>query len=102
MISRLKDPRRSYVEVLQLKRKVLNHMLAKWLLTVDTTDQVRASIKDVFKSFQSVRTRYACYPTSAASADLSWQTGWPQHASSMTQLIDDMVYTSAFDSRYKE
>ena len=101
VISKLKDIRFSYVEVLLLKLKVREHLLHKWLPRLDTTSNVRETITDVFKSFESVRSRFSAYPDMSIP-DLTWPTGWPEHATQLAQFIDDMVYSSTFDGRYKD
>ena len=84
-----------------MKFKVRDHLLSKWLQELPTTEDVRSAVRRVFSSFEQVRSCWAPYDEKTP-VDLTWCTGWPQHGQLLIQLLDDLLFGSTFDGRYKD
>ena len=100
-VGTLRDVKKSYNEVLVMKFKVRDHLLSKWLQELPTTEDIRSAVRRVFSSFEQVRSCWAPYDEKTP-VDLTWCTGWPQHGQLLIQLLDDLLFGSTFDGRYKD
>ena len=103
VIAKLKDVKRSYVEVLLMKLRVKNLLINTWLPTLSNAPiEIREKIKSLFMTFDSVRKGWACFPESMDDPDMSFSVGWPPHANQLAQFCDDIVYSDIFDGRFKD
>ena len=99
-ISKLKDYRQSYVEILNLKLTVKKELLEQWLPKSGMDIQHISKIKEVMADFGTVRNSVTPYP--GQSADTTWLIGRPLHVQRAVELIEELVYTNVWDCRYKD
>lgn len=100
VISKLKDSRQSYIEVLKMKRKTLNHCLNQWLNTLDLSKEWKEKIRNFCGSFDNVRKHLSPYPDT--QADTAWLLGCPPSVTEICDFLDALVYGSQYDLRYKD
>ena len=98
--ARLKDPKKSMVSVLNLKFDARTFLLGAWLDGINLNPQCKAKIRDALSSFEAVRRDLT--PYNDGKVDLSWQATWPQSAVLTATFLEDMIYTSTFDGRYRD
>ena len=86
-VNRIKDPRASYVEVLKMKRSLKDHLLDQWLEnTLEPEAKWKATLRDVFGTFDSVRSKYSPYPN-GREADSAWLLGAPESVVSTAEFL---------------
>jgi hypothetical protein len=100
-VSKLKDYRQSYIEVLNLKHALRGHLLHQWLPSLGFASHVVAKLQEVFADFGSVRVHVTGYPHQA-HADTTWMVGLAESARAAVDVIEDMVYTVQWDPRFKD
>ncbi|CAK9001222.1 Uncharacterized protein SCF082_LOCUS6841 [Durusdinium trenchii] len=100
VISKLKDSRQSYIEVLKMKRKTLNHCLNQWLNTLELSKEWKEKIRNFCGSFDNVRKHLSPYPDT--QADTAWLLGCPPSVTEICDFLDALVYGSQYDLRYKD
>eukprot|EP00973_Karenia_brevis_P046570 6459306-Karenia_brevis.AAC.1 len=105
-IAKLKDYRRSYVEVSILKHDVKTWLLGEWMSGLTVKAVYKEKARHVFASCASVRAQLSPYPededANGRSIDLTWQSGWDQSALVMFDIIEQLCYSGQFDSRYRD
>lgn len=117
-VAKLRDPKRSYLEVLLLKDAVRAELLSTWVQNLPMERAVKDKAVEVFATLESVRRHYSPYPVvpsnetgggegaAAAAAqpvfDGSWQVLLSKEAQQVFEVIDELVFTATFDSRYKD
>ena len=75
VISKLKDPRLSYINVLKLKMSMQHELLQEWLQCSGLETCANAAVLEIFSGGASpVRKKQCSYP-GEAEPDLSWQLG---------------------------
>jgi hypothetical protein len=97
----LRDPRKSYIEVLNLKSALKKHLLSKWLPSLGLPDGHKEQMQMVFADFRSVRQHVTAYP-GGQSAETTWIIGWPESSLAAAEVLEDMVYTCQWDQRFKD
>ena len=101
-VNRIKGPRASYVEVLKMKRNMKDHLLDQWLEnTLELDAKWKATLRDVFGTFDSVRSKYAPYPN-GKEADSAWLLGAPESVVSTAEFLEQVLYLDTFDTRYRD
>ncbi len=99
--NKLRDYRTSYIEVLNLKLALKDEILEQWICKLPGTKmQIIAKIQDVFQGFDAVRQFVTPYP--GGMADTSWQVELPDHVLSVIEMIEDMVYSTTWDPRFRD
>ena len=98
--ARLKDNRQSMVSVLNLKFDARTFLLGDWLDGMNLNPQCKAKIRDCLCSFEAVRRDLT--PYNDGKVDLSFQATWPQSAVLTATFLEDMIYTTTFDGRYRD
>ncbi|CAK0817571.1 unnamed protein product [Prorocentrum cordatum] len=102
-VSKLRDYRQSYVEILNMKYDVKNELLFKWLPRTGIPTEHVTLMQEKMNTFDAVRTYVSSYP--GGVVDTTWQAlisvGGKQSAVSAVTLIEELVYTTEFDSRYR-
>jgi len=97
----LLNPRTSYIEILNLKYDVKHHLLHTWLprsgMHVDHIKLITLK----FDTFESVRSFVENYPE-FEPADNSWQCQLNQSAMDFCDLLDNLVYNTTYDARYRD
>lgn len=66
VISKLKDSRASYIEVLKMKRKTLLHLLNTWLNDLKLEKKWKDNIKSYCGSYEMLRKHISPYPDTQA------------------------------------
>ena len=99
-VSKLKDPKASYVCMLNLKVDARTYLLGDWLDGVNINPQCKSKIRECLSSFEAVRRDLT--PHNWGKVDLSWQATWPQSAVLTATFLEDMIYTTTFDGRYRD
>ena len=100
VISKLKDSRVSYIEILKMKKKVLQHLLTEWLMSLELPTEWKNKIKSTFSSFEKVRGHFAPYPQQ--TADTAWLLGAPTSVSEISTFLEGVIYGQEYDGRYKD
>ena len=100
VVSKIKDPRSSYVEILNFKSMVKESLLTEWLHSIGLPVHVKDKLRSVFADFSSARSNFNGYP--GTEIDTTWQMGWPQSGTLAAELIDELVYNVIFDGRYRD
>ena len=99
-IAKLRDYRQSYVEVMNLKLGVRDELLQHWLPSSGMHKDQVSKIQEVMADFGTVRAFVT--PYSGQQADTTWMVGRPESALSAVELIEELVYSNTWDSRYKD
>ena len=106
VVTKLKDPRESAIEVLMLKKQVKEVILnASWLTPMALKPEIVAKALAVFASFDSVRLTWQNYPAENgedSTCDTTYMAGWPQSATLLFEFLDDVIYGKEFVGRYKD
>ena len=100
VISKLKDSRNSYIEVLKMKRLTLTHLLKTWMSELKLDKEWKDKIKSCFGSFDMVRKHVCPYPDS--QADTAWLLGCPPSVNEICDFLDQVVFGYQYDMRYKD
>ncbi|CAL1174054.1 unnamed protein product [Cladocopium goreaui] len=100
VISKLKDSRASYIEVLKMKRKTLLHLLNTWLNDLKLEKKWKDNIKSYCGSYEMLRKHISPYPDT--QADTAWLLGCPPSVSEICEFLDQLVFGSHYDARYKD
>ena len=102
VVAQLRDYRSSYIEILEPKKNVRDELLTEWLPRESGIDvAVLVQITKVFSSFENARKYQTAYPGDP-EPDLSWQLGLGQSAARAATMIEDLVYGSVYDRRFKD
>ena len=97
---KLKDPKESYVCVCTLKLDARTYLLGPWLDGLDINPTTKSKAREIFASVENVRQWLS--PYGDVAADTTWQANWFPSSTLTFQLIEDLVYSDTFDSRYKD
>ena len=100
-VGKLRDQRKSYIEVLNLKGDLKMHLLSKWLPSLGLPDGHTEQMQMVFADFRSVRQHMTAYPGDQIAAR-TWIIGWPESSLAAVEVLEDMVYTCQWDVRFKD
>ena len=100
VISKLKDSRASYIEVLKMKRKTLLHLLNTWLNDLKLEKKWKDNIKSYCGSYEMLRKHISPYPDT--QADTAWLLGCPPSVSEICEFLDQLAFGSHYDARYKD
>lgn len=100
-VCKLRDRKRSYIEVLMLKHAVKGEILRGWLDDLKFPQMCKERIREVFASFDSVRSKLSPHP-GAPEVDVTWLAMWPKSAQAAVELLEDLIFRSGFDARYKD
>jgi hypothetical protein len=100
VISKLKDSRASYIEVLKMKRKTLLHLLNTWLNDLQLDKKWKDNIKSCCGSYEMLRKHISPYPDT--QADTAWLLGCPPSVSEICEFLDQLVFGCHYDARYKD
>ena len=68
--------------------------------SLNLNPQCKSKIRDCLSSFETVRKDLT--PHNSGKVDLSWQATWPQSAMLTATFLEDMIYTTTFDGRYRD
>lgn len=117
-VGKLRDPKRSYLEVLLLKDAVKVELLTTWIQDLPVERAAKDKAAEVFASVESVRRHYSPYPAlpsnetvgsadaegavQPAAFDSSWQVCFGKEVQQVFEVIDELVYSATFDGRYKD
>lgn len=101
VISKLKDSKNSYCNVLCLKQDTRSYLLNEFLDSLNMKGEYKHKLREVLGDFSTVRKSLTSYDEDA-HVDMSWQVGLPTSALLLTGLVEDMVYMNTFDMRYKD
>ena len=99
--SKMRDYRNSYVEVLNMKLALRDELLEQWLPSSGLPIHHVRKMQEVFADFDAVRKFSTSYP-GEPPADTTWMVGWPQSSLLAVSLIEEMVYTIAWDGRFRD
>ncbi|CAE6960417.1 unnamed protein product [Symbiodinium sp. CCMP2592] len=99
-VSKLRDARNSYVEILKLKLAVKNHLLEEWLTGRTFPGKTREDLRSAFSSFTHVRSKYSPYKEET-QADTAWILG-AKDSVLAAELLEQLVYLDTFDGRYRD
>ena len=93
--------RTSYIEILNLKLDVKQYLLHQWLPRSGMhVDHIKL-ITSKFDNFEAVRIFVESYPE-FDPADNSWQCQLSQSAMDFCDLLDNLVYNTTYDTRYRD
>ena len=98
--TKLRDARESYLEILDLKLALRDEFWDQWLPSIGLDMDKMAKLQDVFVDFESRRKSYN--PYLGQSANTSWLVSWPESAVKAAEVIQDMVYGTNWDSRFRD
>ena len=102
VVSKIKDPRLSYVEVLKLKMAMRHELLGAWLQSSGVEASAKAALVEIFSGGASaVRKKQCSYP-GEVWPDLSWQLGRKQSGVLAAALFEDLLFSDVFDGRYRD
>ena len=87
-VGKIKDPRESYVEVLNFKSAMKNELLGPWLDNLNVTSNVKQVARQKFMNFKSVRDSITGYPGDA-TVDTSWLAHLPESGSRLMDFLED-------------
>ena len=100
-ISRLKDYRQSYIEILNLKHAMRDELLQTWLPGIGLPCEHVNKMQEVFADFPNVRTSVTGYPDQP-TVDTTWMVGWPPSSVAACTLMEELIYTTTYDGRYRD
>ena len=100
-ISRLKDYRQSYIEVLNLKHAMRDELLQTWLPGIGLPIEHVKKMQEVFADFPNVRASVTGYP-GEPTVDTSWMVGWPPSSVATCTFLEECIYTCSYDGRYRD
>ena len=100
-VTKLKDYRQSYIEILNLKHAMRDELLQTWLPGLGLPQDHVKKMQEVFNDVPSVRKALSGYPKEP-QVDTSWMVGWPQSSMQACNLIEELIYTVEYDGRYKD
>ncbi|CAE7245726.1 unnamed protein product [Symbiodinium sp. CCMP2592] len=100
-VSKLRDARNSYVEILKLKLAVKNHLLEEWLTGSTFPGKTKEDLRSAFSSFTHVRSKYSPYKEET-QADTAWILGAKDSVVLAAELLEQLVYLDTFDGRYRD
>ena len=89
-ISRLKDYRQSYIEVLNLKHAMRDEMLQTWLPGLGLPIEHVKKLQEVFADFKEVRKSVTGYPDEAI-VDTTWMVGWPPSSVATCTVLEELI-----------
>ena len=98
-VKRLGDSKTSYMSVLNMKLCARDYLLGEYLDGLNIQPHCKSDIRRIFADFTSVRTFVTTYD---GECDLSYQANWKKSALLVANLIEDMVYSTTFDGRYRD
>ena len=106
-VKKLGDARQSYVAVLNYKLEIKNHLLGDFLDALNIDPSAKSKLREVFDTFNTVRTHVTTYDddigfSGSVSVDLTYQAQWKNSALLTAGLIEDMVFNTTFDPRYRD
>ena len=101
-VKKLTDSRGSYVCVLNLKLDAKNYLLGEHLDGLNIDPSAKAKLRDVFATFTSVRAYVTGYEDEDTKVDISYQANWANSVILVMNFIEDMIYGSMFDARYRD
>ena len=96
----LNDYRKSYIEVLNLKIAMRDECIQTWLPSLGLKTEYVNKLQEVFADFGSVRAMMTAYP--GESVDTTWMVNWPESAVKIAELLEDFVYSTNWDPRYRD
>lgn len=99
--STIRDYRRSYVEVLNTKFAVKDHMMHRWLQNIGLPSAFVDKIQAALASFENVRAHVTNYDD-AGPAVTTWMDGMNEPSTMVIELLEDLVCGNLFDGRYKD
>ena len=97
VISKLKDSRASYIEVLKMKHATLLHLLKEWLNELKLDKKRKDNIKSCCGSFEMLRKHVSPYPDT--QADTAWLLGSPPSVTEICEFLDQLVFGCHYDGR---
>ena len=100
-ISRLKDYRQSYIEVLNLKHAMHAELLQTWLPGIGLPIEHVNKMQEVFADVPGVRASVTGYPDQP-TVDTSWMVGWPPSSVAACTFLEEIIYSVAYDGRYRD
>ena len=102
----LRDPRQSYIEVIHLRIAMHAWFFDTYLHTITSMPHdTNTRIKDLFKDIKSVRDNVTAYETAGMPTkviDTTYQAAWPASTQMIADLGEELVFTAAFDGRYRD
>ena len=75
------------------------YLTGQFLDGLDIKPDHKNKIREVTKSVEMCRKHVTPY---SGALDLTWQVGWPESSKLTLTFIEDVVYTTFFDGRYKD
>jgi hypothetical protein len=75
------------------------YLLGPYLDGLDIKPDHKQKIREVLASVKACRMNVTPY---SGNIDLTWQVGWPESSKLVLTFIEDVVYTTSFDARYKD
>ena len=81
------------------KFETKSYLLGPYLDGLDIKPEHKQRIREVLASVKTCRMNVTPYN---GNTDLTWQVGWPESSKMVLTFIEDLVYTTAFDGRYKD
>ncbi|CAK0810639.1 unnamed protein product [Prorocentrum cordatum] len=100
-ISRMKDYRQSYIEVLNLKRAMRDELLQTRLPGIGLPMGHVKKMQEAFADFPNVRASVTGYPDEP-TVDFTWMVGWPPSSVVACTFPEECIYTCSYDGRYRD
>ena len=88
-VGKIRDPRESYVEVLNFKHAMKKELLGPWLDDLNVPGHVKEVVRQTFNSFTAVRGSITGYPGDATVDTLSWMAQMPESGSRLMDFLED-------------
>ncbi|CAK0857299.1 unnamed protein product, partial [Prorocentrum cordatum] len=100
-ISRLKDYRQSYIEVLNLKHAMRDELLQTCLAGIGLPIERVKKRKEAFADFPEARASATGYPD-RPTVDATWMVGRPPSSVAACTLLEELICTVSYDGRYRD
>ncbi len=103
--AKLKDYRRSYVEIASMKQSTKIWLLEEWMPGLQVKAIYKEKAHTMFQDFASVRAHLAPYPDKNGdtdAVDTTWQASWDQSGVQMFDIIEQLCFSGAYDNRYRD
>ena len=84
-----------------MKFAVKNHLLQEWLTGSNFPGIAKEKLKEAFQSFVAVREKFSPLKD-GQQADTAWMVGGKESLSLAAEFLDEVVYSSEFDGRYRD
>lgn len=95
---RFKEPQRSYIEVLLMKRDLVKILMGEFLDKHNFTAATKAKFRGIFGDVHAVRKCLSPYPDDNAKVDMTWQAAFPSSAVKLFDFAEARCLLAA--SRY--